>query len=267
MTFAPTPSAKLLGAFDPGALRGAVPIITLVALWGVGAQLGWINPLILPPLPEVLRAFVDPANAAPLWGGLAASFLRLLLGAAGGIVLGLAAGALMGLSPTAEKLIGPSFHAFRQVALFAWIPLLTAWLGAGDTAKITFVVLAAFKPVTMATFEGFRGVPRHYLEVGRAMCFSRRRTLVKITVPAALPAIVGGLQLGLIYGWMAAIGAEYLMGGVAPGIGAFVIAGRERLAMDQVYVGIITIAAVGLILNKALRWSGARALRWKGEAA
>lgn len=253
--------------FDLKGLRGLVPIIALFAAWGLGAEAGWVNPMVLPPLGEVFGGLVDPTVLQHLGQGLAASGVRLVLGGAVGVAVGLTLGALLGLSDTADRLIGPSFHAFRQVALFAWIPLITAWLGGGDLAKVVFVALASFKPVVMGTFEGIRSVPPQYLDVGRAMCFSRRRTLVRIVIPAALPSIVGGLQLSLIYGWLATIGAEYLMGGIAEGIGSFVVAGREHLDLPAVYLGVIVIAVVGLTLNKGLRWLGARALRWQGDAA
>jgi sulfonate transport system permease protein len=162
----------------------------------------------------------------------------------------------LGLSPTADKLVGPSFHAFRQVALFAWIPLLTAWLGGGDLAKVVFIAMAAFKPVAMGTYEGVRGASTAHLEVGRVLRFSRTRVLLSIILPGARPAIVAGLQLALISSWLAAIGAEYLMGGIAAGVGSFVIAARERMLPDQVFIGVIAIAIVGVILNKAVRLAG-----------
>lgn len=257
----------MIKRIDPKAWRGAVPVVGLFVAWGVAAQAGWVNPLMLPKLGELVSALGEPGVGDQLLAGLGASSVRLVFGGALGIAVGLALGGLLGLSKTADALAGPSFHAFRQVALFAWIPLLTAWLGGGDLAKIVFVALASFKPVVMGTYEGIRSAPPQYLDVGRVLCFSRRRTLARIVIPAALPAIVGGLQLALIYGWLATIGAEYLMGGIAEGVGSFVVAGREHLRMDEVFLGIITIAAVGLVLNKGLRWAGSRALRWKGEAA
>jgi sulfonate transport system permease protein len=249
----------------PAAVRGAVPVIGLFAIWGVGAQAGWISPAILPPLPQVLQGLADPQISDPLFGGLAASARRLVLGGALGIAAGLALGGALGLSQTVDKLVGPSFHAFRQVDLFAWIPLLTAWLGGGELAKVVFVALAAFKPAAMGTYEGFRNVPAQYVDVGRALCFSPSLTLRRIVLPAALPSVVGGLQLSLIYGWLATIGAEYLMGGIAEGLGAFVVAAREHMALDQVYLGVLVVAVVGLALNKGLRRLGDRALRWQGD--
>jgi len=246
-------------------LRPFAIAILLVLLWIAAGSWAWVDPLVLPPLPSVLRAYAGGRMDGELWSGLAASLWRLISGALAGTAFGLAIGAAMGFSRAVEAVVAPSFHGFRQIALFAWIPLLTAWLGADDAAKISFVALATMKPVAMAAFEGIRSVPDHYLDVGRALCFSRWRTLRQIVLPAALPSLAPGIQLGLIHGWMATIGAEYLLGSFAPGIGSYVVEGRERLAMDQVFAGVILIAFVGLVLNFALRALSARAMAWKGQ--
>lgn len=245
-------------------LRPFALAIGLLLLWIAAGAFGWIDSMVLPPLPEVLRSYGEDTVAVELWLGLGASLGRLLSGALIGIVVGLGLGATMGFSRRVEALIAPSFHGFRQIALFAWMPLITAWLGAENAAKITFIALATMKPVTMAAMEGVRSVPHQYLDVGRALCLSRWRTVRQVMLPSALPSIAAGLQLGVMHGWTAAIGAEYLLGSFAAGIGSFVVEGRERLAMAHVFAGVIAIAAVGLLLNVALRRVATRAMLWKG---
>jgi sulfonate transport system permease protein len=246
-------------------VRGATPLLLLFVAWWAAGRFGWVNPLVLPPLGEVVGGLGDPAVRGPLLAGLAGSAARLALGALAGVAAGVAFGAAMGLARPVEAIALPSFNAFRQVALFAWVPLLTAWFGGGDVAKVVFIALSAFKPAAMGTYEGFRTVPALYRDVGRVLCFSPSRTLTRIALPAALPSIVGGLQLALIYAWLAAIGAEYVMGGVAEGIGTFVVAAREHLQLQQVYLGVLVIAVAGLTLNKAVRVGGERALAWRHD--
>ncbi|MBF3226075.1 ABC transporter permease, partial [Pseudomonas aeruginosa] len=79
----------------------------------------------------------------------------LLLG--GG--LGFLGGLLLGLWRPAERFFGPTFAALRQVAIFAWVPLLTAWFGLGEPAKLTFVAIAAFFPLLLATQRGIASLP------------------------------------------------------------------------------------------------------------
>ncbi len=252
----------LRSLFKADRLRGAAPFALLFAVWWAAGALHLINTVALPTLVQLGEAIATPTVLADLGRGLLASVWRVVQGGLVGIALGLVFGGALGLSPTFDRLFNPTFHAIRQVPLFAWIPLLTAWLGGGEAAKVTFVALAAFKPATMGAYEGVRSVSPQHREVGRVLCFSPVQMLLRIVAPSAWPAAAAGLQLALIYAWLAAIGAEYLMGGIAEGVGAFVIAARERLQPAEVVLGIMVIAVVGLALNKSLRWASARAASW-----
>jgi sulfonate transport system permease protein len=247
-------------------LEAAVPFAVLLGLWAIGTNLGHINPLFLPPLSDMARSVLDPEVQHNILGGLYASALRLVEGGAIGVAIGLTFGSALGLSKFLERLIGPTFHAFRQIAVFAWIPLLTAWLGTGETAKITFVALAAFKPATLGAYDGIRNVSTHYFEVGRVLCFSRSLMLRRIALPAAWPSIMTGVQLAFLFSWMAAIGAEYLIGSLSEGIGSFVMEAREMLRSDLVFVGIIVIAIIGASMNAILRVSTRRLFPWYQSA-
>ncbi len=47
------------------------------------------------------------------------------------------------------------------------------------------------------------------------------------------------------------------------GMTAVVMDGRERLQAAEVFMSIVTIAAVGLALNKRLRWASGHFTAWK----
>jgi sulfonate transport system permease protein len=119
----------------------------------------------------------------------------------------------------------------------------------------------------MGTYEGIRGVPPHLREIGQLYCFGPWRLLRRIVLPAAVPAIVGALQLALIFAWLATIGAEYLMGGASRGIGTFVMGGREQMRTDIVLLGVAVIAVSGFLLNSLLRAGSRRVLRWRDAAS
>jgi sulfonate transport system permease protein len=148
--------------------------------------------------------------------------------------------------------IGPSFDTFKQISLFAWIPLISVWFGLGDAAKIVFLSLAALLPVTAHTCDGIHAVPRAYIEVARAFRYSRLQMIGYVILPAALPSIFTGVYLALIYSWLATLGAEYLLV-AGSGIGNTLIDGSEQFRMDLVLFGIIVIGLTGWALNALAR--------------
>ena len=192
--------------------------------------------------------------------------VRFTAGFGIGALGGIAFGALLGASSTADRVAGPSFHALRQIALFAWIPLFSAWFGNGETAKIVFVALSAFFPVALNTHDGLRIIPLRYRELAAVLGFSRRQRLMRLYLPGALPSIFIGIQVGLITAWIGTVGAEYVIG-VGRGLGTFIGEARGQFRMDLVLLGVLTLALTGFAINTACRRVFAHLLRWQGAAS
>jgi sulfonate transport system permease protein len=242
--------------------RGLVVPILLFVAWGIATRYNLVNARIL-----VRPALVLSSAAALLRGGdltnhLLSSLGRDLAGFFAGSFAGLLVGAVMGASRTSERLVGPTFHAAKQVAVFAWIPLISVWFGTGETAKVLFIALAAFYPVAVNTYEGIRSVAREYIEVTTVFRFTPWQIWRKAIFPGALPSIFAGLQLALIYAWLGTLGAEYLLA-AGPGIGNLMIDGRERFAMDQVILGVILAGMIGFALSSLASLVESHFLRWR----
>jgi sulfonate transport system permease protein len=259
---APTLGTRLRG---PALRRGVVVPLALLGAWFLVTHLGLVHPRLLVKPELVVTRVLTEVREGELFAQLGASLQRDLLGFTLGSLLGLGVGALMGVSTFYDRLFGPSFHAAKQVALFAWIPLMSVWLGSGELAKVAFIALSAFYPVVINTHLGIRGTAREHLEVAHAFRFSRMQVLRKVILPSALPSIFSGLHLALIYAWLGTIGAEYLL---APGygIGNLMISGRESFAMDKVLLGILLIGTTGALLNAVASRIEARLLRWRVTA-
>jgi sulfonate transport system permease protein len=246
-------------------LRGAaLPAFILTAWWAV-FHFGWTDTKLFVPIGEVRDTAVRLAENGYLWASLQASLGRFLAGFVIGSVAGLVAGTALGLSRLFEKLVGPTLHTVKQVSLLAWIPLISVWFGLGDPAKIAFLSLAAFFPVMLNTFEGIRSVPRDLVEVARVFAFSRTQLLRHVVLRSALPSIFTGIYLGLLYAWLATLGAEYLLTS-GKGIGNLLTDGREHFWMDQVLLGVLVVGFVGFVLNLIASRLEARSLAWRGNS-
>jgi sulfonate transport system permease protein len=168
----------------------------------------------------------------------------------------------LGLSRTLDRYVGPTFNAVKQIAVFAWIPLISVWFGVGEAAKVAFIALAAFTPVVVNTWAGARSVPRDLGEVADVLTLSRWQRLTRLEIPSALPSIFVGLQLSLIYSWLATVGAEYFMT-IGPGIGGLMTEGREQFHMEVVILGVLLLGGIGFGLNRLAGLLETGVLRWK----
>ena len=246
--------------------RGFVLPLAFLVVWYLITALQLVNTKLIVPPAAVLEAAWKVVGSGQLSTGLQASLTRDIAGFAAGSAAGILFGLVLGVSRWAERLVGPTFHTLKQISLFAWLPLLSTWLGTGEAAKILFIALSAFYPVALNTFEGVRSVTRAQIEVARVLGFNRWQLAWRLILPAASPQIATGLHLALLYAWLATIGAEYLLGSSAQGIGNVVIRGKAAFHVELIIVGMLLIGAVGMVLNRLATLAESRVLHWRGPA-
>ena len=247
-------------ALAPG--RAAVLPALLLAAWFASARLALVDPNLLP-APEVVLATGREQLARPgFWTAVAASLARTFSGFGIAAAVGIALGVLLGVSRVADRLVGPTFHAWRQVAVFAWIPLISAWFGGGDSCKVAFIAVASIAPVIFNTSVGVRSVQREHVELARVLEVGRARFVLRVVIPSAAPQILTGLHLALVTAWLATFGSEFFLQ-ITEGVGSVLIEGRSLGRMDMVLVGIAVIGAIGLGLNAAIGLLERWVLRWR----
>lgn len=246
----------------PRGWQGLLLPVALLALWQAANSFGWVDGNILTSPLEVLRSLLaglaDGTLPEALYLSLQRSLVGLLLGGGAGFALGL----LLGLAPVAERLLGPSLSALRQVALFAWVPLLTAWFGLGEGAKVVFVALAAFFPLFIATQRGIASLSPQLGEAAHALRLGLPQRLRLLVLPGAAPSIFAGLRLSLIYAWLGTLGAEYFMPSDG-GIASLMLGAQQLFRMDQVMAAMVLIGLVGALLGSLGQRLESRATRWR----
>jgi sulfonate transport system permease protein len=248
----------------PRRWRGWVVPAAALAVWSLLAAFDVGNSALLVSPAQVVQTGAAQIASGQLWAALSASLAREFSGFAIGTGLGLLVGGFLGFSRWFDRLVGPSFNTFKQISLFAWIPLISVWFGLGDVAKVVFLSLAALVPVVVNVCDGIRSTPQSLLEVARVFRFTRWQTITQVVLPAAVPSIFTGIYLALIYSWLATIGAEYLLVS-GRGIGNTLIEGSEHFQMDLVIFGMIVIGLVGWAMNAVARRIERRLLRWTGN--
>ncbi|MEF9955746.1 MAG: ABC transporter permease [Acinetobacter sp.] len=244
---------------------GLVLPIGFIVLWALASKFNWVNPKLIPAPIEVVQIAIQQVQQQEFWVGLGASLFRDVTGFVIGSGLAIIFGIVVGVSRWANYLFLPSFNVLRQISLFAWLPLITTFLNYGNTAKILFIVLSVFYPVALHTIDGVRRIPLNQFEVAQVYKFNAWQTLSKLILPAAAPQIFLGLQLGLIFAWVATIGAEFLLGNYGVGLGNLVIRGRAALDVGLIIFGLIIIGFIGVAWNAFANVAERRILVWHRE--
>ncbi|MNI08686.1 putative aliphatic sulfonates transport permease protein SsuC [compost metagenome] len=242
-------------------LMGALLPVTLLVLWQVLGDLGYISNLLFPTPVRITEAFITLSGSGVLWENLRISIIRAAAGFALGGTLGLLFGLAVGLFRQTERALDPSVQMIRMIPHLAIAPLFILWFGIGESAKILLIAKGAFFPLYINTFLGIRNADNKLFEVAKVLGFSKFKQITRLVLPSALPNIFLGIRLSLGIAWLGLVVAE-LMGSTS-GIGYLMSDARQFSKTPTVFVGIIIFAVVGKFTDSFVRYLERRFLRWQ----
>jgi sulfonate transport system permease protein len=245
------------------ALGMIIPLAIVVA-WQLAAAGGFVSSALLPPPFLVVRTLIAMARTGEMINAIAATGTRLVAGFVIGAFAGTVLGALCGASATARAMLDPLIQSLRSVPSLAWVPLFILWLGIFEASKITLIAVGVFFPVYLNLMSGIANVDRKLVEVAQVHGYSRLRRLLRIQIPAVMPAYVVGLRGGAGLGWMFVSAAELL--GATNGLGFILDDGEQTGRPERVLAAILLFGLCGKVTDVALAAIGARLIAWQDTA-
>jgi NitT/TauT family transport system permease protein len=231
----------------PNGAAVALAFAAFVAIWKAVVVIAGYPPFILPPPEQVATRFVSAWVDGTIGPHAARTLLEIGLGFTLGASLALVVGYVLARRPLAEQLLSPYLVAAQATPILALSPLLALWFGPGLTAKVVICALIVFFPVAIATMVGVRAVDARLLELARSLRATRRQVVTTLEIPAALPAIFGGLRVGITLAVVGAIVGEWA--GADRGLGLLVNLARGSLFdIPLLFATLLTIALLGIVL-------------------
>jgi nitrate/nitrite transport system permease protein len=228
----------------------------MIALWSLSSATWSVN---LPsPLKtwEVSRPYVllpfDKRGEMDQGIGRFALYSLVLVakGYALALLIGTPLGFLLGRSRFFARSIDPLIQILRPVSPLAWLPLGLVLFGRSQPAALFTIAICAMWPTVLNTAAGVRSIPQDYLNVASVLQLSRFRTLTRVLIPAALPAMFTGFRLSLGIAWLVIVAVEMLTG--APGIGGFLWQEYNSLVYEHIILCILTIGIIGFVLDRLM---------------
>lgn len=222
----------------------------VLALWELLVRLFGVPPFLLPGPLAIVRALWG--SRALLLEHAAPTAAEALTGFFCAVAAGVASGLLISHSRLAERALYPWLVASQTLPIIAIAPVLVTWFGYGPLPKVLVVVLFCFFPVTVSTVDGLRSVEPDLIRLMRSFGAGRRRILIMVEAPAALPFLFGGLRLAATYSVIGAVIGEWV--GSSRGLGFLMIQDKNQFEIARMFAEIALLSAmgVGLFLLVAL---------------
>ncbi len=238
--------------FNLDQLANSVFFITVfIGIWQLIYLLGIWPKISLPSPLMVGESFYELLQNNMLIISIGMTMYRLAIGFMISIVLGMAVGLAMVKFPGFGKTMGSFAIGLQSFPSIAWVPFAILLIGLNDIGILFVVVLSSVFSVMISTYSGIRNIPIIYIRAARNMGASGFHLFRYLMIPAATPALIGGIKQAWSFAWHALIGAEILMA-ASIGIGHILLVGREFQSMSQIIASMITIFALGMIFDRII---------------
>jgi ABC-type nitrate/sulfonate/bicarbonate transport system permease component len=243
------------------ALLRYLPLVILALAWEAVSRLGLVSSLVLPPLSDVIAAWIDLIKSGELLTNGATSLWRAAAGLGLSIVIGAVLGILMAWSRPVNIVLGPLVEMFYPLPKSALIPVTVIWLGFGDGSKILLIFLGCMLPATIGAFNGARASDQMLVWSARGMGASRLRTLWDVVVPSALPELLNGIRTALALSFILLVSSELIV--ARSGFGYLIGFLGASGTYDAMFAVVLTVAFLGFAADRAYLVIMRRALAWQ----
>ena len=247
--------------------KGAKEIAMTVAIFCASVLVGEI----------MVRAFQIPTYILPapsrvaiaLWRGFASGLYQrhllhtlteTLLGFLLGSALGLLLGAAVALNRYVEYFFYPYIVMFQSVPKVALAPLIVVWFGLGLKSQIVNVALVACFPVIVNTIAGLKSADEDRINLMRSLAASRRQIFWMLKLPSALPFVMAGLEVSMVFALIGAIVAEFV--GSPAGLGMLIQSMNFNMDVAGQFSVLLILSILGLLLNRCILQARRRILFW-----
>jgi NitT/TauT family transport system permease protein len=242
----PVPTDRLLRVLLPIAL-----LAVGVLLWREVVRFYAIPPYVLPGPGLVFSTVISD------WAVLSGSLLVTLTTTLEGFLLAVVGGVGLAVLFNQSRLIEYSLYPYAVILqvtpIVAVAPLLLIYLSQ-PAAVLACAWIVAFFPVLANTTLGLNSVDHNLADLFRLYGATRLQVLWELKLPAALPYILGGLQIAGGLSLIGAVVAEIAAGSAGAGSGlAYRIAeSGYRLNIPRMFAALLLLSVAGVVIFFAL---------------
>lgn len=238
-------------------------VVAVVMLWWLYVAAADVDQTLFPSPQDVAAAWWSMASTGELWSACKTTLWVLVQGVVIGAVIALAISALAVFQTWAQAVLRTLAAMFNPLPSVALLPMALLWFGVGPTPIVFVIVYAVVWVMALNLNAGFDGVPVQLRWVGQNIGLTGRRYLSQVFLPASLPSVLTGFRVAWGYAWRTVIAAELVFGAIGGGggLGWLIVTERYNLRSDKVFAALLTIIAIGLLVEAVLARIETRTVR------
>jgi NitT/TauT family transport system permease protein len=248
-----------------GLIEKALPTLSIVLFllaWEAIVQWRGIAPIFLPAPTSIVVYMWRMIADGTMEYHLGVTLLRIFAGFFAAAVTGIALGLLMGASRLVSRVADIWIAALYPLPKISLIPLLIIWLGTGEAYRIVISAITAFFPIVISTYSGIRQVDRGLIKAAEDLGANARQVQFRVVIPAAMPSILAGLQLGMGVAIILIVAAEMIGGSSQSGMGYLLVSAGQVMETERVFATLVVLAIMGAVIIKSQQWIDRKVAPW-----
>lgn len=247
----------------PGAVRTIVSFGIVIAIWQFVATTVVTNSMLLAPPLDVVRAIVAQAQHGALWHNSIATAISLAVAFPISVVIGVFVGLALSSNRLLSMMVGPVLTAFSSIPIIALAPLFVAWLGLGLASKFVLVGMVSVFPVIVTTESALNAADKDLIEASRSFNASAWQVFSTVTLPYALPFLVGGIRVAWARALVGVVVAEFF--GSFAGYGYAIMAAGQSFDTATLLAYVFVLGLLGLVGSLLLEFAERKLAPWRHE--
>lgn len=272
-TETPREPRKLRWPFATAPIRVIAPVLVFVlvmAAWTLASHV--LIPaesrfLLPPPESVVSKGLLNTATRTEILSALGSTVQIALVGLVIAIVAGVGFAVIMSQAKWAEYSLYPYAVILQTIPVLAVVPLFGFWFGYEFSSRVIVCVMVSLFPVITNTLFGLKSVQPAEHDLFTLHGATRWQRLLKLQLPAALPAMISGFKISAGMAVIGSIVADFFFRQGDPGIGRMIDVYRQRLATEELLTALLLSSLVGLILFWIFDFLAGRVDRAHGKRA
>jgi putative hydroxymethylpyrimidine transport system permease protein len=236
-----------------------IVLVVVLGTWELFVDLGGADPLILPPPHAVASALYDDRGL--LWSNFLTTALEIVLGITVAAVFGLAMAITLHIfDRTLRPSVYPLLIASQAVPIVLLAPVLVLWLGFGLIDKLVVIAIVSFFAFVVTTLAGLSSVDPDLIKLMRTFDATRAQIFRFVEMPAALPGLLTGAKLAVVFAPIAAVLAE--QAGSSSGLGFVLQEALGQYLVARMWAAVLILAAFAIGLFALLTVAERRIAPW-----
>jgi NitT/TauT family transport system permease protein len=233
----------------------------IVTAWELLPRYSLVNPLLLPPLSDVLTMLGELLRRPAVHEAIGVTSAEVIVAFVIAVPLGATIGVLIAEHEYVGDIFKPMLFYVFSIPKSIFLPMFILVFGITFQQKVAYAAFTTAFVVLMSATAAVESVKSDHVLVARSFGATRMQILRRIYVPSMMPLLLETLRISMIFNFTGVMIAE--MYASRTGIGHLIASWGENFQMRQLFAGVILLSAIAILFNETVRVLEARCSTWR----